>query len=378
MANLNTGSLTSLVSGWASAAQGKAAQLVDFTTGSILRAIAEATAYVGLWLQGLILKVAALTRAATSKGADLDTWLAQFGFTRFPAVAATMQETFGRFTPTAQALIYPGDTVQSQDGSIVFAAIADTNNSNYNATLGAYVLPSGTTSISVTVQCTVAGIIGNVQANTINSLSSGVSGVDYVNNAFATDNGLDPELDSAVRARFVTWIASLEAATLQAVLNAIASVQNGMSGIIAENTQYNGSTQNGYFTAIVNDGSGTATSPELANAANAIEAVRPLTVTYGVHAVAQQVVAISMTLTTTGVVHSAAVTAVQAALVSYINGIKTTGSGATLPYTSLAAQAYAIPGVINVTSVVLNGGTADLSITYQQAFSASNSTVTVA
>lgn len=378
MANLNTQSFSSLVSNWATAVQGAASQLVDFTIGSVLRAIAEATGYVALWLQGLILQVGALTRAATSNGSDLDSWFAQFGFTRLPASSATMQETFGRFTPTAQVLIPPGTTVQSADGTVVFAVIADTTNVNYNTALGAYVLQSSTSSINVTVQCTVAGTVGNVQANTINSLSTAISGVDYVNNAAAAINGVAAESDSAARARFVTFVASLSAATLLAVQNAIATVQSGMFGIIQENQLYNGTTQTGYFTAIINNGSGAATSTQLANASNAINAVRPLGSTFGAFAPSQVATTVSMTISTaSGYVHATVAAAVQAALVNYINSIAPTSSGATLPYTSLASVAYSVAGVTNVTAVLLNSGTADLSINYKQVFQATTSTVTV-
>jgi uncharacterized phage protein gp47/JayE len=386
MATFNTQSFSSLVSNFAGAVQGACSSLVDFTIGSILRAIDEAVAYVALWLQGLALQVAALTRASTSNGTDLDSWFAQFGFTRLPGAAATMQETFGRYTATAQALIYPGAIVQSQDGSVIFQVIADTTNGNWNATLGAYVLPAGTTSINVTVQCAqlmqgvlspLVGTVGNVQANTINLSGSSIAGVDYVNNAAAATSGVNAETDTAARARFVTYIASLEGATLVAVQNAIAGVQPGMTGIIIENKLYSGATQYGYFTAIVNDGTGTANSTELANAGTAIEAARPLTVTFGVFAPTPLAVNIAMSLTTgTGYTHSAVVTAVIAALTTYIKSLQVTSSGGVLPYSILSSIAYAVLGVTNVTSITLNGGTADLTVTGEQAFTVGTITVT--
>ncbi|MDE1139982.1 baseplate J/gp47 family protein [Paraburkholderia tropica] len=377
MADLNTQSFSSIVSNFATAVQGAASSLIDFTIGSVLRAIAEAMGGVALWLQGLILQVAALTRAATSTGTDLDSWLAQFGFTRLAAVAATTQETFARYTPTNQAIIPVGANVTTSDGSVTFTVIADTTNSAYNASDGGYVLPAGQASVNVTVQCSTAGTVGNVAAAALNTLATAIAGVDYVTNGSAVVNGEAAETDAAARARFVLFIASLEAATLLAVKNAVASVQDGMTALIAENKQYNGTTQNGYFTAIINDGSGAATSTELANASNAIEAVRPLTVTYGVHAPTSVTVTVSMTITTdSNYTHSTVAAEVQSAINTYIASIVTTDTGATLPYTSLAAQAYAIAGVTNVTAVLLNGGTSDLTITYQQAFTPGTITVT--
>jgi hypothetical protein len=374
--SVSTKSFATMVSDFAVAVQGSSSKLINFTKGAVLRATAEATASVSLWLQGTILQVLALTRAASSNGSDLDTWFAQFNFTRLPADAATTQETFSRYTPTNSALVQVGALVQTADGTVQFTVVADTTNPAYSASQGGYVIPAGQASVTAAVQCTVAGAAGNVAAGALNSLGTGINGVDYVSNASAVVNGSDAETDTAARTRFVLFIASLEAATLLAVKNAVAAVQSGMTAIIAENTQYNGQTQAGYFTAIVNDGSGAATSTEIANASTAIEAVRPLTVTYGVHAPTPVQVIISMSITVdTGYTKSAVAALVQAAVNAYVASIATTEAGATLPYTNVATQAYGVDGVTNVSNVLVNGGTADLTIGYQGAFQASTVTV---
>src|ERR1700750_2693829 len=102
---MQTYSFTQVVQNFATAVQGAAKKLLDFSTGSTLLAIGQAMAAVSLWLQGMILSLLAVTRAATSSGADLDSWFSDFGFTRLAANAASGQVTFSRFTPTAQALI---------------------------------------------------------------------------------------------------------------------------------------------------------------------------------------------------------------------------------------------------------------------------------
>ena len=75
---------STLVANAAAAVQGSARQLVDLTIGSTLRAVLEANASLALWMQWLILLVLRTTRAATSTGADLDTWVADFGLARLP------------------------------------------------------------------------------------------------------------------------------------------------------------------------------------------------------------------------------------------------------------------------------------------------------
>lgn len=373
---ISTKDFDTLVSETVANVQGYAKVLVDLTIGSILRSVVEATSSVVMWLQGLVLAGVALTRAATSNGPDLDSFFAQFGFSRLPAVAATTQETFSRFTPTNQALIPVGATVQTADGTVQFAVIVDTTNAAYSASQNGYVLPAGQASVAVAVQCTVAGTGGNVASGALNALGTAIAGVDFVSNASTVENGAAAESDPAARARFVTFIASLEAATLLAVLNAITSVQLGMTGIIAENKRYDGTAQNGYFTVVANDGSGALSSGEKTAVETAVEAVRPLCSTYSVHAPTPFVVAVSMTVTVgSGYDHATVAPLVQAAVNAYITGIETTTSGATLPYTNIATQAWGVAGVTNVTNVLVNGGTSDLAIGYQQCFAPGTITV---
>ena len=94
-----------IVSNIATAIQASASTALNFTAGSVLRAISEAVSGVVLWLQAIILQLLTLTRAATSVGADLDSWCADFGFFRLAARAATGQVTFSRFTATQQAVV---------------------------------------------------------------------------------------------------------------------------------------------------------------------------------------------------------------------------------------------------------------------------------
>lgn len=376
MANLNTQSFGSIVSNFATAVQGSASSPIDFSIGSVLLAIGEAMGGVALWLQGLILQVLAITRAATSSGTDLDSFFAQFGFSRLPGTAGTTQEAFARYTPTNQALVPTGANVTTPDGSIQYTVVADSTNAAYSAAQSGYVIPAGTASLNVTVQCTAVGTAGNVTAGQLNTLGTAISGVDYVTNSAAVTNGANAESDASARARFVTWIASLEAATLLAVMNAIESVQIGMTGIVAENQQYNGSTQNGYFTVIANDGSGSLSDTEKTNVENAVEAVRPLCSTYAVHAPVAQVVAVSATITTAdGYVHTALTAQVATAIQNYINSQQTTLDGATLSYTGVAAQAFTVGGVTNITDLLLNGATSDIVIDYKHAFQCGTVTV---
>lgn len=371
---ITTQDFTTLVRNQVTAIQGAAKVLVDLTVGSILRAVVEANAAVILWLQGLILQLLAITRAATSSGADLDSWVGDFGLTRLAAVAASGQVSFARFTPSQQAVVPVGTTVQTGDGSQQFAVTLDTTNPAYSATLGGYVLAAGVGSINVPVAASTAGAGGNVSAGQLNTLTQAVPGVDTVSNAAAFTNGVDAESDSALRIRFIAFVASLSKATKGAVGYAITSLKQGVIYTLVENQQYNGTTDYGYFYVVVDDGTGSPGSTFLSNASNAIDAVRGVSIRFGVFAPVVVTANVSMTITTAaGYDHNAVVGLVGTALRSYINALLL---GQTLTYSRLAQVAYdASPGVTNVTAVLLNGATADVTATSQQVIKAGTLTV---
>ncbi len=372
---ISTKDFVTLVREQVTAIQGAAAGLVDLTIGSTLRAVVEATAAVALWLQSLILQLLVITRASTSSGSDLDSWMADFGVTRIPADPASGLVKFARFTPTLNAIVPIGARVQTGDGTQTFAVTLDATNPAYDATQNAYVLGSGTPYVSVPVLAQVAGASGNVVAGAVNTIVQGMPYIDTVTNAAAFTNGADAEIDTALRARFVAYIGSLSKATKAAVLYAVLSLQQNVSATVTENQQRSGLAQPGFFYVIVDDGTGSPSSTLLASAANAIEDVRPLSVTYGVYGpntvIANVVMAI---VTASGYDHAATVALVAAAIQNYIN---TLGLGVSLSFTRLAQVAYAASdGVTNVTGVTLNGGTSDLAATSQQTIKAGTVQVT--
>ena len=366
---IQTKDYVTLVREQTTAIQGAARVLVDLTIGSILRAVIEANAAVTLWLQGLILQLLAITRAATSSGSDLDSWVADYGLTRLPAVNATGIVTFTRFTPTQQAVVQVGTLVQTADGSQQYAVVLDTANPAYNASLGGYALAAGSASVSVPVQALAAGSAANASVGSVSTMIQAVPGVDTVTNAAAFTNGSDAETDAALRKRFIAYVASLSKATKNAVGYAITSLKTGLTYTLVENTTYAGAAQPGYFYVVVDDGTGAPPSSFLSTVSNAIDAVRPLCSSFGVFAPVIQTADVSMTIqTAAGYDHNAVVGLVSAALTSYINGL---GLGNQLTYTRLAQVAYdASAGVTNVTAVLLNGGTADVTATNKQTIKA--------
>jgi uncharacterized phage protein gp47/JayE len=336
--------------------------LDDFIPGSILLALIEAnTAAVALWLQGLADYDLSLTRAATSDGSDLDSWMADFGFTRTPATYATGVVTFSRVNANMQAVVPFNTQLQTTNAIATFSVTIDTTNANYNSLLGGYVLAVNTTSINVPVQANQPGTGGNVASNSITIITTPIAFVDSVTNSSSFTNASNAETDAAFRAGFILYLGSLSKATLSAVEYAIQSVPGVQSYTVNDNVAYGGGTQYGYFYVVIDDGTGDPSSQLLSNVNNAIEAVRGLTITYGVFACTVTTINVVMTVTVaTGYSHSTIAPIVQAALESYINSLSV---GANVYYTRLIQVAYdCTPGIQDITGYTLNSGTSDITI----------------
>lgn len=377
MAILSLQNFTTLTNNFAAVVQGACRSLIDFSTGSILLSVAEASSAVGLWMQWLILQVLALTRAATSNGTDLDSWVADFTLVRLPATVAQGTVTFSRFTPTSQALILPGAQVKTADGTQTFNVIADTAKTAWNATLGGYVIAAGISSSDATVQAVNSGIQGNVQAGAITLLSSAISFVDTVSNALNFANGIDAESDAALRVRFGLFIQGLARGTIAAIGYAISSVQQGLSWTIQENITVGGGFMPGNFVVTIDDGSGTPSATLQTAVSAAIALYRPAGSTWTVRAPTVTLATISFSYTTTPTANkTAAMTiAVQAAVVAYVNALP---DGAPLIYSRIAGIAYGIdPTITAVENVLLNSGTADLTPDQSHAVKATIGSVSV-
>ncbi len=363
MTTLSTKTFATMVSDQVTSIQSKASQLINFTIGSVLRALVETNAAMGLWLQSMIIQVLGITRASTSTDTDLDSWMADYGVTRIAATVAVGEVTFSRFTPTAQAIVPLGSIVQTADGTLQFQVVADLANAAY--TDAGYVIAAGVASLTVPVEALVAGASGNAAANQVTALAQTILYVDTVNNADAFGEGADAETDTALRTRFVAYIASLSKATVTAIGYAIAAAELGAYYSIVENKRYDGIDDLGYFYVVVDDGTGSPSADFITTVTNAIDAVRPVTVRFGVYTPNVVHAAVAMTVTVASGYDATATKALATtALQTYVNSL---ALGQTLEYTRLASIAYgASAGVKNVTGVTLNSGTADLTVTTQQ------------
>jgi uncharacterized phage protein gp47/JayE len=345
---------TTLVRNMAASVQGGARALIDLTTGSVLRAILEANASIALWIQWLIVQVLAQTRAATSNGLDLDSWVADFSLTRLPAQASSTVVIFSRITPGLVASIPAGAQVKTADGTQTFAVLADTTNAAYSAVTGSYTVAAAAASIALPIQAVTPGSAGNVQAGLITMLATAMPGIDAVTNQNQAQGGMDAETDTALRARFANFIDSRSRATPAAIAFAIDSLQQGLSNVVTENVDPSGARSPGSFTVTVDDGSGAPPSTLIAAVTAAVDAVRPVGTQFSVQPPAVLIANISLAITVSDANKPSAQAAVTAAITAYVDAL---AIGAPLPLSRLAAVAYGASGnITNVSTLTINGG----------------------
>jgi uncharacterized phage protein gp47/JayE len=357
--NLSLKGFAQLVEDMSAALQSSATTLVDVSIGSVIRAIFEANASLVLWLQWLILQVLQTTRASSSVGPDLDSWMLDFGLIRLPAEAATGVITLSRFVTNLSATIPAGSMVKTADGLLSYSIAEDNALSIWQPTLSSYVIPGGVSSADLPIICATSGTAGNVLAGSITVIAASLSGVDQVSNANSLSNGADAETDQGFRSRFQGYLASRSRATLGAVQNAIAGVRQGLDIAIEQNTGPGGAPQVGAFLVIVDDGTGYPSTDLLSSVASAVDLVRPIGTTFSV--IAPQVLTVDVHLTAEFVSAdsaSAGIASIQNYVATYLSGLPI---GRTASVTRVAQHAYRAGSIVqNITSVRLNGSATDI------------------
>jgi len=338
--------------------QGAATQLLDLSIGSVLRALLEACAAVGLWLQWLILQVLSATRAATSQGPDLDSWMADFSFTRIPGALAVGSVTFARYTPGVATAIPVGTVVLTADGTQSFAVTADPTNAAWSSA-GYYALAATLASVTVPVEAAAIGAAGNIVAGAIGLLGAPIPGIDTVTNSQPLSGGLAAESDARVRSRFQLYINSRSLATIGAIEEAASSILQVSRYIVLENQNTLGNFQPGNFCVFADDGTGTPSNSLLSEVQSAVNAVRPIGATFSVMGPAVYGACVTVTIETlTPATHLAVTAKVQAAVLAWIAGLPI---GGTLAISKIDALAHGADArVVSVTSTLINGSAADL------------------
>lgn len=371
---LPTKSASQITNEQVAAMQAAANQPLDFSVGAILRAIVESNTGNTMWLQALVQKLLAVTRLQSSTGNDVDTFVGQFGLTRLPATPASGAVTFSRFTDTLQAVIPVGALVSCVANGVTYSVTVDSANSYYHPNLNAYVIPAATASIDVPVIAQTAGAVGNVLANQITTIASVIVNVDSVTNAQPFTNGQNQESDDALKTRFVLYLDSLSKATKQALQAAVLGVEGVARYKLVENKTVSNADQPGFFYAVVDDGTGSASGTLLENVQTALDATRAFTVAFSVYAPTDVPMSISTHVFTNGSKPDETVEAnVVAALENYVTAQSFDGFFA---YSRIPEIIYdADASITNVNNYTLNGGTADIQLTGREIMTVGTITV---
>ena len=357
--NIPVRTFTDLVRDMSAAILASASGLIDMSVGSILRAIIEANAAVVQWAQWLVLLALQTTRAATSSGSDLDTWMADFSLTRLPAEVASGVATFSRYATTMPASVPSGTVVKTIDGSVAFSVVTDQGNPAWNPTTAAYAMAIGITSLDLPIVATVPGSSGNLSSGTIGLLASPVPGIDTVTNNAPTSGGTDAETYDAFRSRFSIYFNSRSRATADAIGYAISQVNPDLSYLLQENVGADGTTRVGNISITVNDGTGTLSSNLLNALSTSLNTVRPIGTSFSIVPPEVLSVQIAMIVTYPPEVASQTVqSAIASAVEDYISQIPIGGS---ISVTRLGQVSYnAAPEILNISDITLNGQTSDL------------------
>ena len=123
-------SFQQIVDTQSAAMQANSNATLDFSTGSVLLALIQANAANSIWLQALATTLLAVTRLSTSSGTDVDTFIADFGFSRYQGNPASGTVTFSRFTTTIQGIVPVGTIISDSTNNLTFVVTSDPSNPN--------------------------------------------------------------------------------------------------------------------------------------------------------------------------------------------------------------------------------------------------------
>lgn len=379
-------------------------RIKNFGPNSVAGAIVNAVSAMLLFLQSQAQYIVNVTRAATSTGVDLTSFVTDYQLSppRLLAIPPQGQVTFSKFQAAIVPTVLPVGTVIQTNASppsvpISYQVIADTSNGAYNAALNGYVCPVNGTSVSATCQAIMTP--GDTQAVNYNALAGTLSVIvssgvpfDSCSNANDITNGVNQETDAALRVRFQYYIQSLSKATRSSLASAIASTQAGLTFTINDGLDQNGNPKSAYFTAVIDDGSGAISSGLLANIGTALDAVRAAGISRSVIAPTNITITINVTGTTVlqGFTTTGVRNAIQTALINYVNA---NGVGGYSSSTGVASGKLSYVGVANVVAsfigsganqglssyggITINSGTTDITLTTYQLARTASANVTV-
>ncbi len=354
--------------------QGRASQLIDFSIGSPLRAIAEGFAGLFLWMQALVLELLQAMRLSTATGTDVDSFTGDFGVYRLLAQPASGTVILSRLSIVNTPILIPfGAIVQTNPGITVitgtsstppqpqqqYVVVANPTFIGYSAAAGGYIMAPNTGSMTVPIQALTPGSGGNVVAGAINQLGSPVTGIDTVSNPSALLNGFNSEADQSLKNRFAAFILGLSRGDYFGTEYAVLSAGITVQWTLTEDYDYAGNWNPGYYYVVADDGSGAPSAAFMTAITNAVNSVRPLGIQAGTFPSVIQNVIVSLSIqTATGFDHNTVAGLVANAIQNNVNSL---GLGNGMEFGLIYSWAYSVAGVTGVSAALLDGLTGDVA-----------------
>lgn len=321
--------------------------LTDYNAGSQIRTISESV--------GAVVEQQSVAAQARALQALVYSAMTLFGITAGQAVASSGNVKFYTGAPATQAIDIPANTIVQTGGGIQFITTAAAN------------YPAGATELTVPVQALVAGTTGNVPANSVTLLITGLAYPLSVTNVAPISGGTNAESPSSALSRLAAAVAALGLGSPVSVANAAIGVS--VSGeTVRYSTCYEpwlaagsgaGSGTAG-FSVYIDNGAGTASSGLIAavqttlngNQASGEKGYRPSGVPYSVQAVSPVYANVSIGATLSSLAVSATVSGALATAVSgYFDLLQFCQSSANYAYQGALAAAVSNAALGLLTSI---------------------------
>lgn len=335
-------------------------QITDYNIGSVIRTYSEAI--------GAVEETESISAQAQALQSLVYSAYTAFGIFPFEATSAvgnvTVATLSGTPLPAGQSVNLPIGMLLQTSGGILFSTSASA------------VLVSGTISVNIPIQASQTGSSGNVAANTVNQIVTGLPYPLAVTNPLPTAGGSNAETPSQTLARFTAYVQSLGLCSPVAIAGAVIGVTFQQEVVkystVYENwiTQVNEGdpTPDAGFTVGIDDGAGTASADLIAATDTYLSSglpagFRPAGVPYNVVAVTPVLCSVVVVATA---INTANAVAIQTAMGQAINlYFQSLGFAETAEITQLIAQ------IANVTF----GQLTSLSVTLLDSLSVSQTEI---
>lgn len=312
-----------------------------------------------------------------------------FDFELRAAQAALGSVVFTIPTAATTTITIPANTVVATVASLSFSEILFKTVSD--ATIGI----GQTTTVDIPVQCTVAGVIGNVALGTITAVKTTVTGASSlsVTNESSVTGGSERETEDERRLRFIEYVKTLSKGTADAVIyGAKTAYLANANGVITERVQsaviYEPFLHSliepvGKFECYVYNGETGASDELVAEAQKTIDGYRTTDNILVPGWKAAGVICVVRKAVTTPVATTATITLLpggdvvttktvaEEVIDSYIASLEI---GEKLIFNVLVERLMGLPGVYNVAIIAPNG---DLTPTFNEVYTKGTKTITV-